>query len=66
MNLPMKEKKWNVIFNKTFHEINYLTFNTNTGIIQFMDDAFIFYYLFKYIETDLWMLLDAKIFLQNN
>ena len=66
MNLPMKEKKWNAIFNKTFHEINYLIFNTNTGIIQFMDDAFIFYYLFKYIETDLWMLLDAKIFLQNN
>ena len=66
MNLPMKEKKWNAIFNKAFHEINYLKFNTNTGIIQFMDDAFIFYYLFKYIETDLWMLLDAKIFLQNN
>ena len=62
MNLTMKEKKWNVIFNKTFHEINYLTFDTNTGIIQFMDDAFIFYYLFKYIETDLWMLLDEKNF----
>ena len=45
MNLPTKEKKWNVtfkIFHKAFHEINYLLFNTNTGIIQFMDDAFIF------------------------
>ena len=66
MNLPMKEKKWNVIFNKAFHEINYLTFNTNTGIIRFMDDAFIFLLPLKYIETDLWMLLDAKTFLQNN
>jgi hypothetical protein len=47
MNLPMKEKKWNVIFNKAFHEINYLTFNTNTGIIRFMGDAFIFLLSFK-------------------
>ena len=60
MNLPMKEKKWNVIFNKTFHEI----------LIQASSSLWVmpsfFYYPLKYIETDLWMLLEAKIFLQNN